>query len=62
MPAKPSPEPEEEQKAIIVRIPADWHEELRQRAFRDRTSISELARHALETAYPNLPKREKAGD
>jgi hypothetical protein len=37
----------QEEQALTLRLPRDWHEDLRRRAFEERRSIAELIREAL---------------
>lgn len=54
------PEAKKEDKALNMLIPLDWHEWLRDEAYRQRVPIAELVRIALERTYPSLPKRAQA--
>lgn len=57
MTAQKKPKPE---RPTTVRLPDAWYEELRTRAFHERTTISDLIRDALRKQYPNLPKEAVA--
>lgn len=46
------PNPDEKKKqTTTLRLPADWHEELRERAHRERCSIADLIRDALRERF-----------
>lgn len=54
-PKKPEkPEP----KTVILRVPEDWHDFLRDKAHEERTHIAELVRKALEATYGLKPPDE----
>lgn len=44
-------ESKKDPKAVIIRVPEDWHEFLRTRAFNERSSITELIKEALREKY-----------
>ncbi|MGV3721361.1 MAG: hypothetical protein ACO1SX_10680 [Actinomycetota bacterium] len=50
-------EPEEKPKmhSMTLRIPADWHEELRTKSFQERRDINDLVREALEKHFALTP-------
>jgi hypothetical protein len=58
----PKPPPDPEDKKLLLRVPEEWHEYLRRRAFEERTPIAELVRRALAAAYPDLPPRPDGED
>lgn len=50
-------DPEEKPKmhSMTLRIPADWHEELRTKSFETRRDINDLVREALEQHFALTP-------
>lgn len=48
--------------ALIVRIPLDWHEDLRTRSFKERRPVSELIREALMDHFGYVkPEKDEEG-
>lgn len=60
----PMPKPEDRQ-ALNLYIPREWHEALRERAFKERRHISDLVREALAKTFgytePEQPEEGSKG-
>lgn len=50
MPEEPEPK-EADYKALTLRLPEEWHEALRKRAFDERRPIAVLIREAIAQAF-----------
>lgn len=49
---------DQDEQAMTVRVPRQWHEVLRRRAFDERRPISELVREALREHFGLPPEKE----
>lgn len=47
----PDTEPEKQQKAVLLRLPKEWHQDLRSRAFHEETTITDLVKEALREKF-----------
>lgn len=52
--------PKKEPKQVLVRMPEEWHEWLRKKAFDDRTSIADLVRDAVKEKFELSDPQERA--